>query len=238
MDDYYQWMVENLLYFDKSFGIHTIGATLLQSAQAFQQEEADMAAEQIINDSPKWHDLGANLLGTLTGYKTAFKEWQLSSYMGRVNYALMNKYLLTASVRYDGSSVLAPGNKWDVFPSFALAWKMQEESFMSSVSAISQSKIRIGWGITGNSLIPPYQATGALRSWNYNFGSNAATGYAIKTPPNEDLNWERTAQFNIGYDFGFFKNRLSGSVDVYNANTYDILMLRKIPVSNGARSIL
>ena len=236
--DYYQWMVENLLYFDKSFGIHTIGATLLQSAQAYQREEANMSAQQIINDSPRWHDLGANLLGTLTGYNTAFREQQLSSYMGRVNYALMNKYLLTASVRYDGSSVLAPENKWDVFPSFALAWKMQEENFMKTIAPINEMKIRFGYGVTGNASVNPYVTSGPLTQYDYIFGTVPATGYIPGDMPNPSLGWEKTAQTNIGLDFGLFRNRISGTIELYQSNIYNLLMTRDIPAITGFTRIV
>lgn len=154
--------------------------------------------------------------------------------MARINYGLFNKYLLTMSGRWDGASVLAPGNKWQFFPSVAVAWKLHEESFIKNLSAITVSKIRVGWGITGNSVIPPYQSSGSIRNWNYTFGDQAAIGYTVDIPPNAELNWERTAQLNIGYDFGFFRNRISGSIDLYNANTYDLLMNRTIPVVNGS----
>jgi hypothetical protein len=157
--------------------------------------------------------------------------------MIRLNYGLMNKYLLTLSGRWDGASVLAPGNKWQFFPSAALAWKIHEESFMKRQSVITISKIRLGWGITGNSLIPPYQASGSITNQNYAFGSEVASGYKIEVPPNADLNWESTTQLNLGYDFGFFKNRLSGSIDLYTANTDGLLMARTIPSVNGSNMV-
>jgi hypothetical protein len=103
----------------------------------------------------QWYDLGSNTQGN-PGIGTSFTENTLSSFMGRINYTLMNKYLLTVSGRYDGSSVLAPGHKWDFFPSFALAWKMQEEKFLASVPWLNEFKPRIGYGVTGNSSVNPY----------------------------------------------------------------------------------
>jgi TonB-linked SusC/RagA family outer membrane protein len=232
-DETFQWIVENLLYFDKTFGIHNISATFLQSAQVWQKEEADMATDQIINDSPKWYDLGANRIGNMSDYKTSFKEWQLESYMGRLNYSLMDKYLVTASVRYDGSSVLSPGNKWDLFPSFALAWKMEEENFMKSLAWLSEMKLRLGYGVTGNASVDPYVTSGPLTQYDYVFGTNVATGYIPGTMPNPNLGWEKTAQTNIGLDFGLLNDRIYGTIELYKSNIYDLLMKRVIPPITG-----
>jgi TonB-linked SusC/RagA family outer membrane protein len=236
-DDDFQWMVDNLLYFDKTFGMHTIGVTLGQSAVAWQREEINLSADRIINDSPKWYDLAANLNGIPSNYSTSYRAWQLSSYFGRINYSFMNRYLLTASLRYDGSSVLAPGNKWDVFPSFALAWKMNEENFMKSITQISQMKLRIGYGVTGNASVPPYVTSGPLAQYDYIFGATVATGYIPGDMPNPNLGWEKTAQTNIGLDFGLFRNRISGTIELYQSNIYDLLMTRNIPAITGFTQI-
>jgi len=238
IDESFQWMLENLLFFDKTYGIHSISATLLQSSQSWQLEEADMSTEQIINDSPKWHDLGANMIGTMSDYRTGFRESQLASYMGRINYTLMDKYLLTASVRYDGSSVLSPGNKWDYFPSGAIAYKIQEESFMKSIPYISEMKLRVGYGVIGNASVNPYVTSGPLTQYDYIFGTNVATGYIPGTMPNPSLGWEKTAQTNIGLDFGLFNNRVYGTIELFRSNIYDLLMTRNIPPITGFTNIV
>ncbi|MBN2213498.1 MAG: TonB-dependent receptor [Bacteroidales bacterium] len=232
-DDHFQWQIENMLYFDKTFGEHAIGATFVQSAYAQQHEEADMSIGFIINDSPKWYDLAANNKGDMSDYRTAFSESQLASYLGRINYSFMDKYLLTASIRYDGSSVLAPGNKWDAFPSFAVGWKMHEEDFMKSIAPINQMKLRVGYGVTGNASVNPYVSSGPLKQYNYIFGINVATGYIPGDMPNPDLGWEKTAQTNIGLDFGLFRNRIDGTIEFYYSNIYDLLMTREIPAITG-----
>jgi TonB-linked SusC/RagA family outer membrane protein len=236
-DEYYQYMVENLLYFDKTFGIHTFGATVLQSAQHYRHERGRIGASQLINDAPKWYDLFANLSGSPDEYSTAFDEWSLLSYMGRINYTLMNKYLLTASGRYDGSSVLAPGHKWDFFPSFALAWKMQEEEFLKSINWIAELKLRIGYGVTGNASVNPYITSGPLTQYNYIFGTVVGTGYIPKDMPNSELGWEKTKQTNVGLDFSFLRNRITGTIDVYQSNIYDLLLVRNIPAITGFTTI-
>lgn len=229
----FNWMVENMLYFDKTIGIHSFGATLLQSAQAFQTETSYMNADRIINDAPKWHDLGANFIGTISDYGTGYSARQLASYMGRVNYTLMDKYLFTATARYDGSSVLAPGHQWDVFPSFAFAWKAHEESFLQPLSFISQLKPRIGYGVNGNATVPAYVTAGPLKQYDYIFGTVAATGYIPGAMPNPYLGWEKTKQVNLGLDFGFLRNRITGNIDVYKSNIYDLLMKRDLPAITG-----
>ncbi len=237
-DQSFNWTLENLLFYDVSIAdMHTLGITLLQSAENYKYEYSHLSAQDLPYDEQLWYDLRSSREGVALDYGSSYEEQSRQSFMARINYGLLNRYLLTMSGRWDGASVLAPGNKWQFFPSVAVAWKLHEESFMKNISVITESKIRVGWGITGNSLIPPYQASGSIVNWNYNFGDQAAIGYRIETPPNAELNWERTAQINIGYDFGFFRNRLHGSIDLYNANTYDLLMDRTIPVVNGANHV-
>ncbi len=237
-DQTFNWILDNLLYYDKTFAdIHTIGLTALLSAERYTYEYSHLSAQDLPYDKQLWYDLGSTREGNALDFGSNYEEETRQSYMVRLNYGLMNKYLLTVSGRWDGASVLAPGNKWQFFPSAALAWKIHEESFMKNQSVITTSKIRLSWGITGNSAIPPYQASGSLINQNYAFGSDVASGYKIEIPPNAELMWERTTQLNFGYDFGFFKNRLSGSVDLYTANTDGLLMLRTIPSVNGSNTV-
>ena len=228
------YMIENLLYVNKTFGVHTLGLTLLQSAQDARNENSNMTQSGVTNDAPLWYDLAANNSSTgPDSYGTGFSESTLSSYMGRINYSLMNKYLLTATGRYDGASVLAPGHKWDFFPSLAFAWKIQEEKFIKSVNWVSQLKLRAGYGETGNSSVGPYSTAGPLSLYKYVFGTASAIGYQPYNMPNPDLRWERTAQFNLGIDFGFLQNRISGTVDVYQSNTTNVIMDQNIPSITG-----
>jgi hypothetical protein len=121
----------------------------------------------------------------------AYTENTLASFMGRVNYTFNDKYLLTFSGRADGSSVLAPEHKWDFFPSFALAWKMQDEKFLSGVNWISELKPRIGYGVVGNSSVQPYTTSGPLSRNPYAFGSSAAIGYLPQLVQNSLLEMGR-----------------------------------------------
>ncbi len=233
----WQYMVENLIFLDKSFDVHTFGVTLMQSAQYYTSESSNLAASKILYNSSKWYNLGANLNGKPNSYGTGFNESSMQSYMARLNYNLMDKYLLTATGRWDGSSVLATGNKWDFFPSFAVAWKLQEEDFLKPVEAINELKLRFGWGVTGNSGVGSYTTMGPLTQTNYVFGTAPAIGYIPMMMGNPALGWEKTAQWNAGLDFGILNNRISGTVEFYKSSTSDILMTRDIPVVTGYSSI-
>ena len=229
----FQYMLENLLYFDKTFGIHTVGATLLQSVQNNRSENSSINASKIIYDSSMWYNLAANLNGNPDSYGTGFSENSLMSYMARFNYSLMNRYLFTATGRYDGASVLAPGNKWDFFPSFALAWKMQEEEFLKPLTWINELKLRAGYGVVGNSAVGAYSTSGPLSQYKYAFGDIAAIGYNPYNMPNPDMKWETTAQTNFGIDYALLNNRISGTIELYQSNTSNILMDRNIPAITG-----
>lgn len=229
----FQYMLENLLYFDKTFGVHTLGATLLQSVQNYRAESSNISSSKIIYDSSQWYNLSANLNGNPDSYGTGFSENSLMSYMARFNYSLMDRYLITATGRYDGASVLAPGNKWDFFPSFALAWKVQEENFMQPLTWINELKLRAGFGVVGNSAVGPYTTSGPLSQYKYVFGDVPAISYIPYNMPNPVLEWEKTAQTNIGIDYGFLDNRLSGTIELYQSNTSNILMDRNIPAITG-----
>jgi TonB-linked SusC/RagA family outer membrane protein len=230
--DNFSWVVENLLYVDKSIKSHKFLLTLLQSAQKSRRENSSINVTGLINPLSLWYDLGSNTAGN-PGYGSGFTENTLSSFMGRLNYSFDNKYLLTVTGRMDGSSVLAPNHKWDFFPSFNVAWKMQEEKFLSSVNWIDELKLRFGYGVVGNSSVNPYTTSGPLSRNPYVFGSAAGIGYLSQLVQNPLLKWEETAQSNIGIDFGFFRNRLSGAVEVYKQNTSDLIFPKTLPAVSG-----
>ena len=229
----FSWVVENLLYFDKTFANdHKIGVTLLQSSQKSRRETSSVSVAGLINPLSLWYDVGAFTSGT-PGVGSGYTENSLASFMGRVNYTLMNKYLVTASIRADGASVLAPANKWASFPSFAVAWKMQEEKFIEGINWIDELKPRFGWGITGNSSVEPYSTSGPLSRNPYVFGTAAGIGYLPQLVQNPDLKWEETSQTNFGVDFSLFRSRVSGSFEYYVQNTSDLLFRRSTPAVSG-----
>lgn len=230
----FSWVLENLLYFDKTIGTdHTLNVTLLQSSQKTRSENIGVSVASTIYDISYWYDVAANLNGSPSGYGTGFSENTLMSWMGRVNYSLKDKYLLTASGRYDGSSVLAEGHKWEFFPSFALAWKLHEEDFFAPLNFISEFKPRVSYGVTGNSAVNPYTTTGPLSRNPYVFGDTPAIGYLPQLVRNPLLKWETTAQLNVGVDFGILQNRITGTVEIYDARTDDLIMQKTLPGVSG-----
>ncbi len=172
---------------------------------------------------------------------TYFNETGLVSYMGRANYGYDNRYLLTATVRVDGSSTLSPGHQYFTYPALAAGWNISNEKFMSNASFITNLKLRGGWGISGNRNVSPYATLGLLTASTYNFGTSTSgqqPAYLVTSLANTNLNWQSTSQTDIGLDFGFLNNRLTGSVDVYDQRTKNILLTVNLPASNGASSTL
>ncbi len=233
-EERFSWVMENLLFIDKTFAdVHKIGITLLQSAQKFRRENINARVSSTIYDISYWYDLASNTNGSPDGYGTGFSENTLMSWMGRINYTLADKYLLTATGRFDGASVLAPDHKWDFFPSFAVAWKMHEEPFLSGLSWLNELKPRIGYGVTGNSSVDPYSTSGPLSRNPYVFGSVPAIGYLPQLVRNPLLGWEKTAQVNFGVDFSIIGNRISGSLEYYESNTSDLILRKDLPAVSG-----
>jgi TonB-linked SusC/RagA family outer membrane protein len=227
---------ENLLYWNKTIKSHTFGATLLQSIQQEKFESSRINVLDLPYESQLWYNVGSS--PTISAVSSKYSKFQLASFMGRINYSYKDKYLLTASARYDGSSTLAPGNKWVMFPSAALAWRINEEGFMKGTSTFSNLKLRVGYGITGNSAIDPYKTAGNLGFARYNYGTTNAMAFYQNEMPNPDLKWEMTKQWNAGIDFGILKGRISGVVDVYLQNTSDLLMNRQLPQVSGFNSVV
>ncbi|WP_345953991.1 TonB-dependent receptor [Mucilaginibacter sp. PAMB04168] len=168
--------------------------------------------------------------------------WGLMSYLGRVDYKYKSRYLLTASYRADGSSKFAPGNKWGYFPSGALAWRFSQENFLKNNRVISDGKLRVSYGLTGNNRVTdfPYQ-TQMIISYNpyaYTFGNGIISGAVPGSPSNEDLKWETTEQTDVGLDLSFFKNRINITADIYRKVTRDLLLNANIPLSLGYNQAL
>lgn len=235
----FAWTLDNLIYYDRSFDKHNVGLTLLQSATANRTETSTMTANNLPWSSQMWYQL--NSVDQLQGFGSNLVESELTSYMIRGNYDFDGKYLFTGSLRWDGASQLAAGNKWDVFPSMAVAWRLDRESFLENQTWINSLKARLGFGVTGNSAVDPYMTLGMLTPLYYAWGGIVEDGYVNSDPslanplpmPNKELGWEKTAQINYGVDFSLLNNRLSGSIDYFTSRTTDLLMSRAIPSING-----
>lgn len=231
------WTLQNILTYDLRIGTqHAISLLAGQELVKNRYETNTMSAESLNFESQKWYSLQQNTTGTVIG-SGGFTQYQLSSFIGRLNYTFNDRYLLTLSLRNDNSSVLADGHKGELFPSAALAWRIDQEDFMKNVSVINQLKLRIGYGSVGNAAIDPYKTAGNVDRSLYNWGGAAATGYYPSTLPLPDLTWEKTKTKNIAVDFGILNNRISGTIDFYESNTNPI-QNKSIPAASGYSSVL
>ena len=222
------------LTFDKTFsGKHHIVATAVYEYQQGNQENENMSGNQPSNDQKTLNNATNPSVQTLS-YTSA-----LISYLGRVNYDFMGKYLLSAAYRYDGLSVWAPGHKWAGFPSVSVGWRVDQESFMQGVTAISELKLRAGWGETGlDGLVlgsTPWEVSVASNSAQYPFNNNLTGGPAssIQGLGNTDLNWEKTKMINIGLDIGFLRNKITLTADYYQRKTDNLILGVPLPPSFG-----
>lgn len=170
---------------------------------------------------------------------TSFTQDQWFSIFARANYNIKERYMFTVTGRYDGSSRLAPGHKWAFFPSAAFAWRVTEEPFMKEVPWINNLKLRLSYGKSGNNQnVSPYSTTATVSSSYYTFGSSNVIATYLDQMANTSLSWETTAETNVGIDYGFFKSRINGSVDLYKRRTDNILMNRVMSRLNGFDSVI
>lgn len=180
---------------------------------------------------------GIGNAGSVTYFTPTQKDYQLMSFLGRANLSILDRYLITASLRADGSSKFAKGNRWGYFPSFALAWRMEQEPWLRHVDMLNQLKVRLSYGVTGNQSIDPYSTFsmyGSNMAYRYADGAgNTSDSYIITNLSNDNLKWEKTASWNGGLDFSFFRTRLSGTIDFYYKKTSDLLISRTLPGSAG-----
>jgi TonB-dependent starch-binding outer membrane protein SusC len=163
-------------------------------------------------------------------------SWVLQSFLGRVNYNLLGRYLITATVRRDGSSKFGENNKWANFPSLAVGWRIKDEAFMSVLPQVSEAKLRASYGITGNSNIPSFRSLAGLTTTNYLSGNGVQAGLSEARVANPNLKWETTAMLNVGADIGLFNNRLNITMDYFYNKTTDLLLNVALPTSTGFSS--
>ena len=230
------YIFDNLATVRKSVGAHNFTFTGLYSMQKNRYESDGMR----VNDLPfnsSYYNLGSST--NRQAATSSFSQFSILSYMARLNYVLKDKYYVTLATRWDGSSKLAEGQKWSSFPSAAIGWQLSEENFLKQVRQVSDLKLRFSAGVAGNNNnISAYESNMTLSDPTfYDFGGNTALGYSPSRLPNPGLTWERTTEFDLGLDYGFFRNRVTGTIDVYNKVSKGVLMNRNIPLETGWSSI-
>ncbi len=232
----FHWTVENILSYDKTFsGKHSINAVALYSSEQRSVNRSSMSARDIPAEAFQFYNIG-QAAGEITvdPNNQNYVVTGLMSYMGRVMYAYDNKYMISATLRRDGSSRLAPGHKWHTYPAVSVGWNLSEESFMKEVLWVNRLKLRAGFGQTSNQAVSPYSTLGRLGTRPYNFGDDTYdVGYYVTRVPNPNLGWEFSKTLNLGVDFELFNRRLSGTAEYYVTNTHDILLDRGLPATAG-----
>lgn len=232
------WINENLLTYTKTFGgKHTINALAGFTQQANRTENSFASSRSFVADNLGYNNLGLGAVAVTPG--SSVGTWGLQSYLGRINYNFDNKYLLTASLRADGSSRFGKNNRYGYFPSGALAWKVNEENFLAESKHISDLKLRVTYGLTGNQDgIGNYPAYSLLGTQNYVLNNATATGIGPSQIANPDLSWETTSQADIGIDLGLFNGRIAITADAYIKKTKDLLLNVTVPSTSGFTSAI
>ncbi|QKG54432.1 SusC/RagA family TonB-linked outer membrane protein [Hymenobacter sp. BRD67] len=231
------YTVENILTYNKNFGKHHFDLTALYSAQENTYITTNERASGFINDVTAFNNIGSGSIPPTIGSYDERRE--LVSQMGRLNYNYDSRYLFTATARRDGSSVFgANASKYATFPSVAVGWNITNEAFLKDNSILNQLKLRFSYGVTGNEGINPYQTLTGESQVQYVYGGVTATGLRANILGNPNLKWESTTSSNVALDFGLFKNRITGTVELYDATTKDLLLARQIPTVSGYNSIL
>ncbi|MEJ7585983.1 MAG: TonB-dependent receptor [Ferruginibacter sp.] len=234
------WLNENTLNYSKVFKEkHAISALAGFTTQQFNNESIFAYAFDFPDSRTGYHSIAAGLKPQKTS--NGESQWSLVSYLGRINYSLMDKYLFTATGRVDGSSKFAEGKKYGFFPSGAVAWKIIKEDFMQNINAVSDLKLRLSYGVIGNQAIPPYQSLALIGPYSEGvFNSSGIpevyTGLEPLSYVNKNLKWESTRQLDIGIDVAFLRNRVSVTADYYQKKTFDLLLSTPIPTSSGFAS--
>lgn len=228
----FTWQNSNILTYHKKIGdIHDFTIMAANEQSKFTNSGFGASGTDVNPISVGYNNLGIANNKNISSYHT---QYSLQSYLGRISYSFMNKYLITATYRADGSSKFQGKNKWGYFPATALAWRVSEESFMKSQDVISNLKLRGGWGITGNQGVPAYATIAQIGSMSNSFGlPTMVPGSVVVGADNPDLKWETTAQTNIGFDVSALKGRISLTADYYVKNTSDLLYNAALPIYNG-----
>lgn len=232
------YLNENIITYEPNLGpTHQLSALAGYTWQTNENVRSGIQGSDFVTDATGYDDIGAaRVLDTPSSNR---QEWALQSWLGRVNYNLLDRYLLTLTGRYDGSSRFAEGGQWGFFPSVAVGWRISEEAFMSgAASTVNDLKVRVSYGVAGNPGIRPYQSLARFITTPYGFGGTPVTGYFPVGVSNRDLTWESTTQLDIGLDMELY-DRVNVVADYYTKRTDDLLLEVDLPSESGfARALV
>jgi TonB-linked SusC/RagA family outer membrane protein len=232
----FNWTVENILTYNKTFNNkHNLGVTLVQSIQRDRAELYQINVQGVPVEAQQFYNMGN--ASTVLPPSSNLIPWTINSYLGRLNYDFNDKYLVTLTLRRDGSSRFGENTKWGNFPGVAVGWNISNESFLKGTPWLDLLKLRAGWGKVGNQGVAPYQTQALLGRTVYAWDNVGAFGYRPTTIGNKNLRWESSASTNIGVDFSVFAGRVQGSLEFYQTNTTDLLLSDQLPGSNGYSAI-
>ena len=232
------WTLENLLTYNRTFNdVHNVSLTAMYSVESAESYGNSFSSRGVPADYMLYYYMGDGA-GTLTFNpgSQSYSNNGLTSVMGRAMYTYANKYMISATVRSDASSRLAPGHQRHTYPAISVGWNISNEDFMDNVNWVDMLKIRAGFGQTSNQSISPYSTLGRLSTSYYNYGSDFVTAYYVSSLPNTALGWEYSETYNLGVDYGFFNGRMSGNIEYYIVNTHDLLMNLSLPSTAGVSS--
>lgn len=233
----YEWVVDNMLKWNYTIAdIHNLDATFVYSAERYQFWNTKVGNEGFLPSGVLgFHNIGAGIKPVGSSNDEAQTG---NALLGRINYSLLDRYLLTASVRRDGFSAFGVNNPYGTYPAFALGWRMSEESFIKKLKIVDNLKLRFSWGENGNRDIGRYAALSRLKVTDAIIGGENIKGVWTENLSNNKLKWERTRAVNLGLDFGLFNNRLTGVVDIYHNKTTDLIVNRSLPTITGYSSVI
>lgn len=230
-DTSYTW--DNIV--DMNFELsedHKLKTTLISSVYYRQDEFSNIETRNFDTDIYQYYNTGAGL--DIRAYNSGYEKETLASFAGRLNYSIKDKYLFTFTGRYDGSSKLAVGKEWAFFPSAAFAWKASDEKFLQNTDWLSNLKLRLSYGESGNdNVIGPYESLAFLSGADYVFGADHLNGVVVGGLPNYDLTWERSKEFNLGIDLGLLQNRIRLGLEIYNKKTVDAILGKTLSSITG-----
>lgn len=228
---------ENTLNYDKKFGDHALNALAGITYQSTRSENLNSGtAYGFISDLYENNNISSAV--TLAQPGTGYSDYKLVSFLGRINYGYKGKYVATVTGRYDGSSKFGRDNKFAFFPSAALAWNVAEEEFLKNSRAVSNLKLRVSYGTSGNQAINPYQTLANMANVPIILGNVQYSGFVPGSLENASLKWETTKQFDVGFDLGLLNDRIQLTADYYSKRTSDLLLNVNLPTSSGYSSIL